>query len=116
MTNIAARENTNDMQRIAFTMKLYAGYADEYRRRHAALWPDLEKLFKGAGIEEYSIFLEENTNTLFGYLRITDPLQLDLLPENEVMKRWWAFMKDIMETNPDNSPVSIPLSEVFYLP
>jgi L-rhamnose mutarotase len=73
-------------------------------------------LLKNTGIKNYSIFLDEPTNTLFGVFQIDDPRHLDELPENPVMKKWWAFMQDIMETNPDNSPVSIPLKEVFYLP
>lgn len=97
-------------------MKLYAGKEEEYRRRHDAIWPELSALLQESGIQEYSIFLEENTGQLFGYLRIGDPAKLDQLPEQPVMQRWWQYMKDIMETNPDASPVSIPLKEVFYLP
>lgn len=97
-------------------MKLYQGFEEEYRRRHAAIWPDLQKLLHETGIREYSIFLDEQTLTLFGVLQITDPKQLDTLPAHPVMKRWWAYMQDIMESNPDNSPVTTPLKEVFYLP
>jgi L-rhamnose mutarotase len=104
------------MQRIAFVMKLHAGREEEYRRRHDAIWPELAALLKDTGIREYSIFLEERTGQLFGCLRIDEPAKLDRLPEQPVMQRWWAYMKDIMETNPDASPVSIPLKEVFYLP
>ena len=104
------------MQRIAFTMKLHTGYQAEYKRRHDAIWPELQTLLKGAGVEDYSIFLDEATNILFGYLRIPDASALDTLPHTEIMQRWWAYMKDIMDTNEDNSPVSIPLKEVFYLP
>ena len=76
----------------------------------------IKRILKNAGVSEYSIFLDEETNALFGYLTIDAPENLDKLPENPVMKKWWAYMKDIMETNPDNSSVSIPLKEVFYLP
>jgi L-rhamnose mutarotase len=104
------------MARVAFKMKLFKGYEEEYKKRHDALWPELEQLLKKTGISEYSIFLDEETNSLFGVLKIDDPKALDNLPEQPVMKKWWAHMKDIMESNPDNSPVSIPLNEVFYLP
>jgi L-rhamnose mutarotase len=104
------------MARVAFKMKLFKGYEEEYKKRHDALWPELELLLKKTGISEYSIFLDEETNSLFGILKIDDPKALDNLPEQPVMKKWWAHMKDIMESNPDNSPVSIPLNEVFYLP
>ena len=103
------------MNRIAFKMKLHRGKEAEYKRRHNELWPELEQLLKQAGIEDYSIFLDEETNDLFGILKIEDSKQLDELPKHPVMKKWWAYMKDIMESNADNSPVSVPLKEVFYL-
>ena len=104
------------MQRVAFKMKLFKGFEDEYKRRHDAIWPELKSLLKITGIEDYSIFLDEETNELFGVLKIEDKTKLDELPNHPVMQKWWAYMKDIMETNHDNSPVSIPLKEVFYLP
>ena len=104
------------MQRIAFVMKLRPGFEEEYRRRHDAIWPELSTLLHDTGIREYSIFLNEETLQLFGFLKIGDAIKLDRLPEQEVMQRWWDYMKDIMDTNPDHSPVSIPLKEVFYLP
>lgn len=97
-------------------MKLNPGCRDEYIRRHDTIWPELVTLLKDTGIAEYSIFLDDETLTLFGVLKVNDALQMDKLPEQEVMKRWWAYMKDIMDSNPDNSPVSKPLEEVFYLP
>ena len=103
------------MKRVAFKMKLFKGCEAEYKRRHGALWPELETLLKEAGIKDYSIFLDEETNILFGYLTIDDAQKLDELPQQPVMKKWWAYMKDIMETNPDNSPVSTPLKDVFYM-
>ena len=104
------------MHRIAFTMKLHKGFEAEYRRRHDAIWPELKQLLHDTGIKEYSIFLEERTGILFAILQIADPKQLDTLPAQAVMQRWWAYMQDIMESNPDNSPVTTPLKEVFYLP
>ena len=104
------------MQRIAFKMKLFQGREDEYRRRHNEIWDELKELLKQAGIADYSIFFDETTNDLFGYLTIDDVKKLDELPNEPVMKKWWTYMKDIMETNEDSSPVNIPLKEVFYLP
>ena len=104
------------MHRVAFKMKLFKGCEAEYKRRHDALWPELQSLLEQAGIKSYSIFLDETTNDLFGYLTIGDTTKLDDLPNEPIMKKWWAYMKDIMETNEDNSPVNIPLKEVFYLP
>ena len=104
------------MTRVAFKMKLFDGYEEEYQKRHDALWPELQELLKSTGIHEYSIFLDDTTNSLFGILKAEDPKALENLPAHPVMQRWWKYMGDIMESNPDNSPVSIPLKEVFYLP
>ncbi|MFI5134043.1 MAG: L-rhamnose mutarotase [Chitinophagales bacterium] len=104
------------MQRVAFKMKLFKGCEETYKKRHAEIWAELKDLLKRTGIKEYYIFLDEQTNDLFAYLTVDDSRNLNELPNEPVMKKWWAFMKDIMETNPDHSPVSISLKEVFYLP
>jgi len=104
------------MQRVAFKMKLFKGKEDEYKKRHDEIWSELKDLLKQTGIKNYSIFLDEEANSLFGYLTIDDAKKLDDLPKEPIMQKWWAYMKDIMETNEDNSPVNIPLKEVFYLP
>ena len=104
------------MQRIAFKMKLFEGCKEEYKRRHDSLWPELASLLKTIGINDYSIFLDEETYFLFGCLTIDDPKKLEKLPAEPLMKKWWNHMKDIMETNADHSPLSSPLEEVFYSP
>lgn len=104
------------MKRIAFKMKLLPGFETEYKERHDALWPELKILLKNTGISEYSIYLDPASNDLFGLLKAKDLKAFDLLEEQPVMQQWWAYMKDIMETNPDDSPMSIPLKEVFFLP
>lgn len=103
------------MPRIAFKMQLHPGQEAEYRRRHDAIWPELVDLLHGTGISNYSIFLDPSTLALFGVLDIDNPAAMDTLPNHPVMQRWWAFMADIMAANPDNSPVSVPLEEVFYM-
>jgi L-rhamnose mutarotase len=103
------------MERVALKMKLFPGYEEEYKRRHDAIAAELINLLKDAGISEYSIFLDKETNFLFAYLTIQDKRKLNELPLSPVMKAWWEHMKDIMDTNPDGSPVSIPLQELFYL-
>jgi L-rhamnose mutarotase len=103
------------MDRVAFKMKLYPGKIEEYKRRHDEIWPELTSLLKETGIQEYSIFLDEETLILFGVLQVKERQSLDSLPQHPVMKKWWAYMKDIMESNADNSPVSISLKEVFYM-
>ena len=101
--------------RVAFKMKLFKGFEDEYKKRHDQIWIELKELLKRSGIKEYSIFLDDQTNALFAYLTIDDVTKLDALRDEPIMKKWWSYMKDIMETNQDNSPVAIPLKEVFYL-
>lgn len=103
------------MKRRAFKMKLYEGQVDEYRRRHDEIWPELVTLLKETGIANYSIFLDEETLDLFGVMEISDEAKQLALPDHPVMQRWWHYMKDIMATNADASPVSIPLTEVFFL-
>lgn len=104
------------MERVAFKMKLFPGCEEEYKRRHDQLWPELKLLLTEHGISDYAIFLDEGSGDLFGVLQVADTLSLDRLPDHPIMKKWWDYMKDMMETNADNSPVSIPLKEVFYLP
>jgi len=96
-------------------MKLFKGCGEEYLRRHNEIWLELKELLKRSGIAEYSIFLDRETNILFAYLTIENSEELEKLPHAPVMKKWWEHMKDIMETNEDNSPVSSPLVEVFNL-
>ena len=104
------------MTRVAFKMKLFKGKEDEYKKRHDEIWNELKELLKQAGIKDYSIFLDEKTNDLFAYLTIDDAIKLDELPNEPIMKKWWSYMKDLMETHEDDSPVTIPLKEVFHLP
>jgi L-rhamnose mutarotase len=104
------------MHRIAFKMQLYAGFKDEYKKRHDEIWPELQTLLKDTGISDYSIFLDETTNSLFGVMKANDPAKLNDLSSSPVMQQWWKHMRDIMESNPDYSPVTTSLTELFYLP
>ncbi len=104
------------MERVAFKMQLHKGRVEEYKKRHDALWPDLQQVLKETGVNDYSIFLDETTHSLFAVLKVNDAAALDNLPAHPVIQKWWAYMSDIMQTNADNSPLSIPLKEVFYLP
>jgi L-rhamnose mutarotase len=104
------------MQKYAFRMRLNPGQEAEYRRRHDAIWPDLAALLREAGISDYSIHLDRETGLLFGVLWRRDDHAMDDLPAHPVMRRWWAHMADIMATNPDGSPVAVPLETVFHLP
>ena len=103
------------MKRLAFKMQLNEGQKAEYIKRHNEIWPELKTLLKEAGISEYSIFLDEETNTLFAFQKVSGDGGSQDLGQTEIVQLWWKFMADIMNTNPDNSPVTTPLEEVFYL-
>lgn len=103
------------MQKHAFKMRLNPGCEDEYRKRHDEIWPELEKLLKDAGVSDYSIHLDRETNILFGVLWRTDNHSMDVLPTFEIMQKWWAYMADIMETHSNNEPVVTELVPVFHM-
>ncbi len=103
------------MERVAFKMYLNEGQKEEYKKRHNELWPELHQLLKDAGVSEYSIFLDEETNILFAFQKLSGTGSSQDLGKTEIVQKWWAFMSDIMKSNPDNSPVSITLDEVFYM-
>ncbi|MFV0565991.1 MAG: L-rhamnose mutarotase [Flavobacteriaceae bacterium] len=102
-------------RQYAFKMKLKPGFETEYKKRHDAIWPELATLLSDAGIQHYGIFLDEETLTLFAVQDLPEDFDHKLLPSQPIVKKWWAYMADIMETNPDKSPVAIPLKQVFYL-
>ena len=103
------------MEKYAFKMRLNPGMAAEYKRRHDAIWPELVELLREAGISDYSIHLDEETNILFGVLRRRKDHTMEALPSHPVMRRWWDHMRDIMETGPDGEPVAVPLTPMFHM-
>lgn len=102
-------------QKLAFRMKLIPGFEEEYERRHREIWPELVTLLKDTGIIDYQIFLDRKTSYLFAYQVIDGNANSQDLGSTEIVKRWWKYMADIMETNPDNSPISVALPNVFEL-
>ena len=103
--------------RVAFKMKLKDGHIEEYKKRHDEIWPELKELLSQSGIHDYSIFLDEETNTLFAIHKLRQgEIAATDLGSNALVQRWWAMMADIMETHEDHSPVTVPLKEMFYLP
>lgn len=104
------------MEKHAFKMQLNPGAADEYRRRHDAIWPELVDLLHKAGVQDYSIHLDPETDILFGVLWRRKDHGMDALPDLPVMQRWWAHMADLMQTHPDNAPVVKPLIPMFHMP
>lgn len=100
---------------VAFKMKLKPGFEEEYKKRHSAIWPELSKLLKESGISDYSIFLDNDTNTLFAVQKVSGDRGSQDLGKHPIVKKWWAYMADIMDTNADFSPVTTPLQQVFHL-
>ena len=96
-------------------MKVNPDAHNEYERRHAPIWSDLEAVLESHGVSNYSIFLDDETSQLFGYAEIESQEQWADIAHTDECKRWWAFMKDIMPANSDNSPESRDLKEVFHL-
>lgn len=97
-------------------MKLKPGYEKEYKRRNDEIWPELEQELRKAGISDYTIFLDEETSTLFAVQKLSDDNCADRLPESPVVRKWWDYMSEIMEYNANGTPVSIPLKEVSHMP
>lgn len=96
-------------------MHLNEGMAEEYEKRHNALWPEMKDMIHQYGGKSYTIFLDRETNVLFGYIELEDPEKWDESADTAINRKWWDYMADIMDTNPDNSPVSKDLYEVFHL-
>jgi len=103
------------MEKRGFVLHLKPGFEAEYERRHDEIWPELVAELKAAGISDYAIFLHPSTLQLFGVFSCPEKNTIDELPNKPIMKKWWAYMADIMDSNVDNSPVNIPLKQVFYM-
>ena len=103
------------MIRKAFVMSVNRGEEAEYARRHSPIWPELARVLRDHGAHNYSIFLDERTSQLFAYVEIEDERRWAAVAQTTACKRWWAHMRDIMPSNPDDSPVSVELREVFHL-
>lgn len=101
--------------RKAFVMSLNTGTEEEYEKRHSPIWPELEKVLKDHGVSNYSIFLHPETRQLFGYAEIESEERWAAIASSPICQKWWHHMSDIMSSNPDKSPVSLGLREVFHL-
>ena len=102
-------------KREAFKMFLKPGFKEEYKKRHAALWPEMRKLLQEGGVYDYSIYLDEETNILSAFQKTKGDTGSQDMGSNPIVQKWWDYMADIMEVNPDNSPISIPLPEMFHM-
>lgn len=103
------------MIRKALLMKIKKGCEAEYKKRHDEIWPELKELLTQSGVYDYSIYLDERTQVLFATLKLRDDNTADRIPQTPIVRKWWDMMADIMDVNPDNSPVELPLTEVFHM-
>jgi L-rhamnose mutarotase len=103
------------MNRLGLTMVLNPGKIEEYKLRHDKIWPELKELLSEFGISDYVIYVDEKTHVLYASFKVVDKEVLKDIPKHPIVKKWWAYMADIMETNPDNSPQEFLLKEVFYM-
>ncbi len=103
------------MIRKAFTMSVNPDQHAEYERRHRPIWEELEQTLRDHGAANYSIFLDSDTNALFAYVEVEDEARWNAIADTDICKKWWVYMKDVMPANPDNSPVSEELREVFHM-
>jgi L-rhamnose mutarotase len=103
------------MKRNGFKMKLKPGFAAEYQRRHDEIWPELAQELRAAGVSDYSIFLDEETLTLFAVQKLSDQNTAADLPKSPVVRKWWKYMAPLMEVEPDQAPVCVGLKEVFHV-
>jgi L-rhamnose mutarotase len=103
------------MIRKAFRMRVHPGSEKEYEVRHNPIWPELEQVLREHGVRNYSIFLDPEDRSLFAYAEIEDQVLWERIAETEICRRWWHHMREIMPSNPDDSPASSPLREVFHL-
>ncbi len=103
------------MREEAFRMKLKPGFADEYKRRHDTIWPELKRAISESGVYDYSIYLDEETLSLFAVQKVRNGGNPDAQKEMEIVRKWWNMMADIMEVNPDNSPVCVSLRQMFHM-
>jgi L-rhamnose mutarotase len=103
------------MIRKAFRMSVHPGMSDEYGRRHNPIWQELADVLRAPGVRNYSIFLDPADGSLFGYAEIEDEARWAAVAQTGACRRWWRYMREVMPANPDDSPVSVGLREVFHL-
>ncbi len=103
------------MIRKAFRMSVYKDRYEEYTKRHNPIWPELEQTLLAHGVQSYSIFLDAETGDLFAYAEIESDERWQAVAATEVCQRWWRHMRELMPSNPDMSPVSRELGDIFHI-
>jgi L-rhamnose mutarotase len=103
------------MLRKSFRMSVHPASVAEYERRHNPIWPELRDTLRAHGVRHYAIYLDPVTFDLFAYAEIESEAQWQAIASTDVCRRWWQSMQALMPSNPDSSPVSRELREVFCL-
>ncbi len=103
------------MIRKAFVMQVTPGQHEEYHKRHNPIWPELEVVLRAHGVHNYSIYFHAEMNQLFAYVEIEEESRWRSISQTDVCRTWWAHMREVMPTNPDSSPISTDLQEVFHM-
>ncbi|MFD0021937.1 L-rhamnose mutarotase [Streptomyces sp. NPDC058382] len=103
------------MQRVCFLLNVRGDRIDEYRERHAAVWPDMLAALSAAGWRNYSLFLRED-GLLVGYLETEDfDAAREAMAATEVNERWQRDMAGFFEQTGAADDAMVPLTEVFHL-
>ena len=103
------------MIRKAFMMSVHPDQHEEYERRHNPIWRELEQTLLAHGVQTYSIYLDPGTSALFAYAELESEERWAAVAGTDVCRRWWRHMRELMPSNPDDSPVSTELREVFHI-
>lgn len=105
------------MQRVCFTLQVRIDKLDEYKRRHQAVWPEMQQALRENGWSNYSLFLRED-GLLIGYLQTEDFITAkQKMAATEVNAKWQRQMAEFFVT-PDLLTAGSgpePLTEVFHL-
>jgi L-rhamnose mutarotase len=105
------------MERVCFLLKVRTDRLDEYRDRHAAVWPEMLGALRSAGWRNYSLFMRED-GLLVGYLETDDfAAALAAMEDTEVNARWQADMAPFFELPGNARPDTglERLEEIFHL-
>lgn len=103
------------LKRRAFLMSIDPANKDEYEERMSQVSPALARVMKENGVVNYTIFLDPPSCLLFGHLEYETDEGLLNLTNTEECRQWWKDMSSYISSNPDHSPISFDLKEVFHL-
>jgi L-rhamnose mutarotase len=106
------------MERYAFKLRIRPGAQAEYLRRHDRIWPEMAEALRRAGARNYSIFFDEDGESLFAYLEAEPDVEtyLRTIAADPVNERWQEHMRDLLLTSTTGETAPLPrLSLAFHL-